>query len=66
MKGQPRVEAERDVAHHEASIARIDVDAAGIARAVVESELARVQHALEVSEEARRKVEYEVSHLAVK
>ena len=60
-----RVEAERDVAHHEASIARIDFNAAGIARAVVESELARVQHALAVSEEARRKVEYEVSHLAV-
>ena len=37
-----RVEAERDAAHHKASMARIDADAAGSARAKVESELARV------------------------
>ena len=60
-----RVEAERYVARREASIARIDVDAAGIARAVVEFELARVQHALAFSEEAKRKEEYEVSRMAV-
>ena len=35
----------------------MDVDAAGSARAKVESELARVQNALAVSEEARRKAE---------
>ena len=50
-----RVEAERDAAHHEASIARMDADAAGSARAKVESELARDQNALAVSEEARRR-----------
>ena len=33
---------ERDVAHHEASITRMDADAAGGARAKVESKLARV------------------------
>ena len=42
----------------------MDADAAGNARAKVESELARVQNALAVAEEARWKVEDEVSHLA--
>ena len=59
------LEAERDVAHRKASVARIDVDAGRIARAAVESELARVQHALAVSEEAKRKKEYEVSRLSI-
>ena len=40
-----RAEAERDAARHEASMARMDADAAGSARAKVESELARVQNA---------------------
>ena len=65
VESAARVEAGRDVARREASIASIDVDAARIARAVVEFELARVQHALAVSEEAKRKEEYEVSRLAV-
>ena len=60
-----RVEAERDAAHHEASIARMDADAAGSARAKVESKLARDQNALAVSEEARRKTEDEASRLVV-
>ena len=37
-----RVEAERDVARHEASMARLDAKAAGSTQAQVESELARV------------------------
>ena len=46
-------------------MARMDVDAAGSARAKVESGLARVQNALAVIEEARRKAEDEASRLAV-
>ena len=60
-----RAKAERDVARHKASMTRIDVDAARSARAKVEFELARVQNALVVSAEARRKAEDEVSCLAV-
>ena len=37
-----RAEAERDATHHEVSMASMDADAAGSARAKVESELARV------------------------
>ena len=40
-----RDEAERDVAHHDASMARMDADVARSAREKVESELARVQNA---------------------
>ena len=43
----------------------MDAHAAGSARAKVESELARVQHALAVFEEARRKADDEASRLAV-
>ena len=60
-----RVEAERDAARHEALMARMDADAAGSARARVESELARIQNALAVSKEARWKEEDEASRLAV-
>ena len=42
----------------------MDADAVGNARANVESELARVQNALAVAEEARRKTEDEASRLA--
>ena len=58
-----RAEAERDAAHYDASMARMDADVAGSAKAKVESELARVQNALAVAEEARRKVEEEASCL---
>ena len=60
-----RVEAERYVACHKASMAHMDADAAGSAKEKVESELAGVQHALAISEEARWKAEDEASHLAV-
>ena len=60
-----RAEAEIDAARYEASMVRMDADAAGSAKAKVESELARVQNALAVSEEARRKVENETSRLVV-
>ena len=60
-----RVVAKRDVARYKASMARMDAAVAGSARTQVESELARVQNALVVAEEARRKVEDEASHLVV-
>ena len=46
-------------------MARMDADATGSVRAKVESELDRVQNALAVSKEARRKTEDEASRLAV-
>ena len=52
-----RAEAERDATRHDASMARMDADAVGSARAKVESELSRVQNALAIVEEARWKVE---------
>ena len=45
-------------------MARVDADAAGSARAKVESELARVQNALVIVEEARLKAKAEASRLA--
>ena len=59
-----RAEVERDVTRHDASMARIDADAAGSAKVKVESDLARVQNDLVVVEEAKRKVEDEASRLA--
>ena len=59
-----QVEAERDATCHEALMAHMDAAMAGNSRTQVESELARVQNALVVSEEARRKAEDESSHLA--
>ena len=58
-----QVEAERDVARHDALMARMDADAAGNAKARVESKLARVQNALAVAKEPRRKADDEVSRL---
>ena len=58
-----RAKAERDAARHDALMARMDADAAGNARARVESELARVQNALATTEEARWKTDDEVSRL---
>ena len=52
-----RVEAERDVARHEASMARLDAEAVESTWAQVESKLARVLHALAASEDARQKGE---------
>ena len=58
------VEAERDATRHEASMARLDAEATGSTRMQVESELARVQHALAASAEAWRKAEDEANRLA--
>ena len=60
-----RAKVERDGACHKSLMARMDADAAGSARAKMEYELDRVQNALAVVEEARRKVEDEVGRLAV-
>ena len=60
-----REEAERDATRYEASMAHMDVDVAGSAKEKVKSELARVQNALAVTEEARRKAEDKASRLAV-
>ena len=60
-----RVEAWRDVVRHKASMACMDTDTTGSARAKVESELARVQNALAVLEEARWKAEDKASRLVV-
>ena len=49
-----RAKAKRDVASHDASMVRMDADAAGSAREKVESELAKVQNTLAIVEEARR------------
>ena len=59
-----RAKEERDVAHHDASMARMYADVAGNSRAKVESEFSRVQNALSVAEKARLKTEDEVSRLA--
>ena len=56
-----RAEVEKDVAHHETSMARLDAEAARNARAQVESELARVQHALVALEDAQQKGEFELT-----
>ena len=58
-----RAEVERDTSFHDAAMVSMDVDAARNARAKVEFELARVQNALTVVEEARRKAEDEASCL---
>ena len=52
-----QTEVERDVSLYEASMAHMDAPAARSARKQVKSELARVQNALVVAEEARCKVE---------
>ena len=59
-----QAEAERDATRHDASMARMDTDAAGNERAKAESELAQVQNSFAVVEEARRKAKDEASHLA--
>ena len=58
-----RVEAERDVARHDALMTRMDADAVRNVRARVESELARVKNALAAVKEARRKADDEVSRM---
>ena len=50
-----RVEAKRDVACHEEVIAKLATEGAVNTQAQIESELARVQRALMLAEEARRR-----------
>ena len=54
-----RAEAERDAASHEAVMAKLQIEGAVNTRAQVEFELARVQRALAVAENARMKAEYD-------
>ena len=54
-----RAKAERDAACHEAAMAKLAAEGALSSRAQVESELARVQRALGLAEEARRKAEFD-------
>ena len=61
-----RAEDKKDVARYDALMAHMDADAVGNVRARVESELARVQNASAVTEEARRKADDEVSRLTDK
>ena len=58
-----RAEAERDAARHEALMARLDTETAGSAQAEVESELARVQHALAILKDARQKGESKLTEV---
>ena len=53
-----RAEAERDAVLHEASMAKLLAKGALSTRAQVETELAQVQRALGLAEEARRKAEF--------
>ena len=59
-----RAKAKRDDARHYASMAHMDADTVGSAKAKVESKLARVKNALVVAEEARWKADDEVRRLA--
>ena len=52
-KSAARAEAERDTACHEAVMSKLEIEGAVNTRAQIESELARVQRALALAEEAR-------------
>ena len=54
-----RAEAERDMARHEAAMAKLVAEGAINTWAQLESELARVQSALVLAKEARRRAEFE-------
>ena len=54
-----RAEAKRDTALHEAAMAKLASEGAFNTQAQIETELARVQNALALAEEARRRVEHE-------
>ena len=54
-----RVEAERDTVRHEAAMAKLTTEGALNTLAQIKSELARVQNALALTEEARRKAEFD-------
>ena len=54
-----RAEAERDTARHEAAMAKLTTEGALNTREQIVSELARVQNALALAKEARRKAEFD-------
>ena len=54
-----RAEAERDAACHEAAMAKLAAEGAVSTRAQIESELARIQRALSLTEDARQREESE-------
>ena len=58
-KRAARAEADRDTARHEATMAKMTTEGTLNTRAQIESELARVQNALALAEEARRKAEFD-------
>ena len=60
IKRAIRSEAERDATHHEVVMGRLEIDAAGSARAQMEFKLEWVQCSLAASKDARRKVESEL------
>ena len=53
-----RAEAERDTTRHEVVMAKLATEGAVNTQAQIESELARVQSALVLAEEARQRVEF--------
>ena len=59
VKRAARAEAERDAARHEATMAKLQIEGVVNTRAHVESELARVQRALTIEENARLRTESE-------
>ena len=59
------MEKERDEAKEEAQVARLDATAAGDAKARAKGDLARVQDALAVAKEAKRKAEAKTTHIEV-
>ena len=63
MDRAARAEADRDAARHEATMERLETDAAGRARAQMDSELTQVQCALTVSEGVRLKVKSELDSI---
>ena len=54
-----RAEVERDMARYEVAMAKLAIEGAVNTRAQIESKLARVQSALVLVEEARRRAEFE-------
>ena len=58
-KRAARAEAERDTARHEATMAKLATEGAVNTRAQMKSELARVQSALVLAEDAHRRAEFE-------
>ena len=60
MERAVQAEMERDVARHEAAMARLEIDAMSNARAQVEAKLARVRHILVATKDARLKADSEL------